>query len=39
MGRTIAALLLLQKLSDRSNEVKWRDGLAVIKCCGPKVRI
>lgn len=36
MGTAVAALLQLQKLSDRSNEVKWRDGLAVIKCCGPR---
>lgn len=35
MGRAVAALLQLEKLSGRSNEVKWRDGLAVIKCCGP----
>lgn len=35
MGKAIASLLQLEKLSDRSNEVKWRDGLAVIKCCGP----
>jgi len=36
MGTAIAALLKLEKLSERSNEVKWRDGLAVIKCCGPR---
>lgn len=36
MGKAVAALLQLEKLSDRSNEVKWRDGFAVIKCCGPR---
>lgn len=36
MGKAIAALLQLEKLSDRSNEVKWRGGLAVIKSCRPR---
>ena len=36
MGKAVAALLQLEKLSDRSNEVKWRGGLAVIKSCGPR---
>lgn len=35
MGKAVASLLQLEKLSDRSNEVRWRGGLAVIKCCGP----
>lgn len=36
MGKAIAALLRLEKVSDRSNEVRWREGFAVIKCCGPR---
>lgn len=36
MGKAIATLMQLDRLSDRSNEVRWRDGTAVIKCCGPR---
>ncbi|MBD3846159.1 hypothetical protein IED13_10660 [Bosea sp. SSUT16] len=39
MGKAVAALLQIEKLSDRSNEVRWRDGLAVIKCCGPRTTL
>ncbi|MDU0343021.1 hypothetical protein [Bosea rubneri] len=38
IGKAIAALLQLEKLSDRSNEVRWRGGSAVIKCCGPHTK-
>ncbi|UZF90891.1 hypothetical protein [Bosea sp. NBC_00550] len=36
MGTAIARAMHLERLSDSSNEVKWRDGFAVIKCCGPR---
>jgi hypothetical protein len=36
MAGVIAKLLLVERLSRRSNEVRWRGGFAVIKCCGPR---
>jgi hypothetical protein len=36
MSKAVATLLQLEKLSKRSNEVRWRSGLAVIKCRGPR---
>ena len=35
MARGLAALMNLPKVMDRSEEVRWRGGAALIRCCGP----
>lgn len=36
MAEKIITILQLDRLSGSTNEVVWKDGHAVVKCCGPR---
>lgn len=36
MAEQIIAILQLDRVSGSTNEVVWKDGRAVVKCCGPR---
>ena len=38
MARGLANLMNLPKVIDRTDEIRWRGGVALIRCCGPGVK-